>query len=196
MVDELRRERPHEPRDEVADRRDQPVEDAQEATTVAELRAQLAAARAEAAENWEKYLRCRAEMENYRRRVEATYAQLARESRRALLRRFLEVLDNLDRALAAGSEASSAAPLLEGVELTRKQFLTLLEQEGVRPISALGQPFDPRLHEAIGTLAVPDAEGTVVHEALRGYIVDDDLLRPARVIVATHEEPPEHEQAG
>jgi molecular chaperone GrpE len=194
MVDELRKQRRRTPRHEGAgqDHAETPATQAtgEAPDATADLEAQLKAARAEAAENWEKYLRCRAEMENYRRRVEATYAQLARESRRKLLRRFLEVLDNLDRAIAASSGASSPEPLLEGIELTRKQFLALLEQEGVRPIPALGQPFDPRLHEAIGTVAVPDAEGTVVREALRGYVVDDDLLRPARVIVATHEESP------
>lgn len=157
------------------------------AAMVDDLRAQLDAARAEVAANWENYLRCRAEMENYRRRVESTYAQLARESRRTLLRRFLEVLDNLDRALSTGADTSPTA-LLDGVELTRQQFLALLKHEGVRPIAALGRPFDPRLHEAVGTVAVPGAEGTVVREALRGYTVDDDLLRAARVIVATREE--------
>lgn len=186
MVDEVREQAQVAPAPDHEESRTPEQGTAESAAYADDLRAQLEAARAEAAANWDKYLRCRAEMDNYRRRVEATYAQLVRESRRALLRRFLEVLDNLDRALATAPDANPAA-LLEGVELTRKQFLTLLEQEGVRPIAALGQPFDPRLHEAIGTVAVPDAAGTVVREALRGYTVDDELLRAARVIVATHE---------
>lgn len=183
MVEELREERPA------------PVERCEESLASEpagmasalgdDVAAQLDAARAEATASWEKYLRCRSEMENYRRRIEASYAQLAREGRRTLLRRFLEVLDNFERALACGGEPTNPAALLEGVELTRRQFLSLLEQEGVRPIPALGQPFDPRLHEAVGTRAVPEAEGTVIAEALRGYKMGDDLLRPARVIVAT-----------
>jgi molecular chaperone GrpE len=159
------------------------------AARVAQLEAELAAAKAEAAANWDKFLRERADMENFKRRVERTNADQARRDRKSLLLQFLNVLDNLERALSyhttSGQEADVAA-LLTGLRLTESQFRDLLANAGVSEVTALGEAFDPARHEAVATTVATDVpEGQVVEELQKGYRYGEDLLRPARVRVAT-----------
>src|SRR5262249_17529487 len=99
----------------------------------------------------------------------------------------LDVVDNLDRAIAAADDLSS--PLLRGVELVREQFLAKLEAFGVTRLQAVGEPFDANRHEAISTEAVadPSQDGLVVRVVKEGYAIGDELLRPAAVIVGTRE---------
>jgi molecular chaperone GrpE len=113
----------------------------------------------------------------------------AERSRRAMLAEFLEVVDNLDRALAAAARTQAAATLVEGVEMVRRQFLSKLEGFGVARIPSLGQRFDPTRHEAVTTVAVADAErdGTIVGVVSEGYAIGDEVLRPAAVAVAKSE---------
>jgi molecular chaperone GrpE len=162
---------------------------AAEVDRVAELEAALAAAKAEAAQNWDRYLRERAEMENYKRRIERTYADLAKQGRKTLLSRVVAALDNLDRALsyqAASGEEVDTQSLLTGLRMTYQQFEELLAAEGVKPIEAVGVQFDPSLHDAVATAAVDDMpDGQIVDELQKGYTYQDELLRPARVRVAT-----------
>jgi molecular chaperone GrpE len=133
-------------------------------------------------ENHDKYLRTLAELENVRKRLEKTYNNRVVEAQRNLLRGFLEVADNLERALEAAQEGGDIA---SGVELTYRQLQRLLAQYGVEPIEAVGRPFDPTQHEAVGTVPANGvADETVVAEERRGYVHDDQLLRPARVYVA------------
>ena len=98
----------------------------------------------------------------------------------------LEVLDNLDRAIAAARESDApAGTLLRGVELVRDQFLAKLEALGVRHIDTLGQVFDAAVHEAVSMAPVtdPSQDGLVVAVAREGYAIGDELLRPASVVV-------------
>lgn len=148
------------------------------------LRRELAEARREAAENRDLYLRALADKENARKRLERLYEERLAESKRVLLRRIIAVADNLERALA---HQEAREGLVEGIRLTYRQLQDVLRAEGVEPIQALGQPFDPAEHEAVGVVEGPEPPGTVVGEELRGYRQGEYLLRPAHVRVAAGE---------
>ncbi len=154
--------------------------------TIARLEADLVTARAEAAGNWDKFLRERADVENTKRRLERTYADQIRRQQKALLAKFLGVVDNLERALAyAEGGASDPERLVQGVRLTQALLRDTLQAEGVRAVPAEGQQFDPAVHEAIASEARSDVpEGQVVAELQRGYLFGDELLRAAMVRVA------------
>ncbi len=155
-----------------------------EPETLEALRRELAEARREAAENRDLYLRALADKENARKRLERLYEERLAESKRVLLRRIIAVADNLERALA---HQDAREGLVEGIRLTYRQLQDLLRAEGVEPIQALGQPFDPAEHEAVGVVEGPEPPGTVVGEELRGYRQGEYLLRPAHVRVAAGE---------
>ncbi|HHH42199.1 MAG TPA: nucleotide exchange factor GrpE [Chloroflexi bacterium] len=128
----------------------------------------------------DRALRLQAEMENYRKRMDRRAEDRIRQERKRLLRTFLTVADNLERALAQGDPND---PLYEGVALTHRELMRLLEQEGVKPIEAVGAPFDPAHHEAVATTDSRSEPMVVVQEVEKGYLLDDELLRPAKVIV-------------
>lgn len=144
--------------------------------------AALAEAQAAVAANEDKFLRARAELENYRRRAIRERSEVAREAKREVLLRVLDVLDNLERAL--GYEQADAQALLMGLRMTVTQFEDVLSGLGVKAVAACGEQFDPRWHEAVATVVDPEqAEGIIVEEIQHGYHLDDVLLRPARVKV-------------
>jgi molecular chaperone GrpE len=146
---------------------------------------QLSAANARADENYGKYLLAVADFDNYKKRMQRDLDSLVAARRRMLLERFLPVLDNLERALQSNSEGDQ---LRGGIEQTLRGFEAVLAGEGVKALDVKGKPFDPRLAEAIGTSAATngEADDTVVDVAEKGYTMGDDLLRPAKVIVAKH----------
>ena len=156
------------------------VEDDPVTTPLAE---QLAAANARADDNYNKFLLAMADFENYKKRLQRDIESIVTSHRRALLERFLPVVDNLERALQLGREGDG---LRGGIEQTLKGFEAVLAGEGVKPIDVKGKPFDPRVAEAIGTTAPANGteEDTVVEVAQKGYNIGDELLRPAQVIVA------------
>ena len=151
---------------------------------------ELEAIRQEAAGYKDKYLRAAAEVENTRKRLERRYADQAEEEKKRLLRAFLTVADNLERALAHSGRPPPITPdsqgggLRDGVQLTHQELQRLLRQEGVEPLEAMGQPFDPHYHEAVLTIACDDEVDTVVEERQKGYLYRGQLLRPAKVGVA------------
>jgi len=112
--------------------------------------------------------------------MERIYRDRAQEEKKRLLRAFLAVADNLARALACQDEGEG---LRRGVELTYRECQRLLTQEGVEPIEALGQPFDPYLHEAVEVVEDGGKPGTVVEELEKGYTYQGQVLRPAKVKV-------------
>ncbi len=130
--------------------------------------------------------RLQAEMENFRKRHQRLADERVAADRERLLRAFLDVADNLERALNA--DGTDVENLRHGVSLTHQTMERLLNQEGAELIQAKGQPFDPTWHEAVSTVphqntdAEPD---TIVEVVQAGYHLGDRLLRPARVIVAT-----------
>ncbi len=137
--------------------------------------------------NWQqKALKLQAEMDNFRKRQERRAEESTANERERLIGRFLPVLDNLSRALAHQPQAGEDQTeiLRQGVELTQRELLRILEGEGVVPLETVGQPFDPEWHEAIATIPAEVEPGTVVEQVETGYKVGDKLLRPAKVVVA------------
>jgi molecular chaperone GrpE len=145
----------------------------------------LAEAQAEAAKNWDLYLRERAELENFRKRTQRDKEEFRIFTRKELLLEVLPVLDNLERALSHTGQSGEGQGLVEGVTMTVAQFRKVVEDFGARPMVAVGAPFDPNLHQAMGQLETAEQPpGTVVSEYQKGYLLHDRLLRPALVVVA------------
>jgi molecular chaperone GrpE len=137
-------------------------------------------------EEHDRLLRAAADLENFKKRAARERDDVQRFGNERVLKDLLPVLDDLDRALASAPEGD---PLVKGVQLVKAGFEQALARHGVKGFSAMGQPFDPALHEAL--LQVPTADaapGTVVLEHARGFTLNDRLIRPAMVGVAT--EPP------
>ena len=129
-----------------------------------------------------KALELQAEMDNFRKRQQRRAEEFIAQEKERLLTRFLSVADNLGRALAHADEP--AANLSQGVELTHRELMRILETEGVSRLETLGQPFDPALHEALATMPTKGEPDTIIEEIEPGYVIGDKLLRPARVVVA------------
>ena len=147
---------------------------------------ELAAAKAKADENYSKFLLAMADFENYKKRMERQLGEISLAGKKSVLKKFLPVLDNLERALTydAGSEG-----LRGGLAATLRGFESVLDSEGVKSLSFKGQRFDPKFAEAIGTrpASADLPEDTVVEEAARAYVMGDDVLRAAQVFVAKSE---------
>ena len=173
--------------DPTADNADDPgllVEvDAPAAAPTSTLETELADAKAKAKDNWDKFLRATADLENYRRRSKRDLDDAKAESRTRVLKEMLPVVDNLERALAH-TDGVDTASLLEGVRLVLRQFSHALEKCEVTAIEADGKPFDPNQHEAIGQKESDAPPGSVVEVLQKGYKLADRLLRPSLVIVA------------
>ncbi|MGH7755074.1 MAG: nucleotide exchange factor GrpE [Vulcanimicrobiaceae bacterium] len=158
--------------------------DVREDAQLAQLSAELAAARERAADFESQLAYARADIENVRKRAQRIADDTVSRGRRSLLGKLLPVLDNLQRAL--GYEDSEA--LRNGLQATVRSFEELLAAEDVTPLATLGKPFDPRIADAIGTRISPDlGDDLVVEETQRGYRIGDEILRPAHVIVAKRE---------
>jgi molecular chaperone GrpE len=152
---------------------------------VADLEAALQKAQKEAAENYDRLLRVSADFENYKKRVSKEKSDLIRYGNDELIRELLPVIDNLERALEHASSEGAQEGIQGGVEMTLQQFLGILQRFGVTPIAAEGEPFDPTKHEAVMEQATGDYDpGHVVAELQKGYLLNDRLVRPAKVVVA------------
>jgi len=160
-----------------------------EADQLAALEKQLAESQAQAADSQQKsqeyleaLMRERADFTNFRRRVEQERAQLWSQASAETIKKLLPVLDDLERALQNRPAEDVWA---NGVELIARKFVSLLEKEGVTPMQAKGQPFDPNLHEAISQEPCENCEpGTVTEVLQQGYMHGERTLRPALVKVA------------
>lgn len=130
-----------------------------------------------------KALELQAEMDNFRKRQRRRAEEAITQEKERLLSRFLSVADNLRRALAHADGAT--ANLSQGVELTHRELIRILEDEGVTRLDTAGQPFDPTLHEAVAVLPAEAEPDTILEEVEAGYKLGDKLLRPAKVVVAT-----------
>jgi molecular chaperone GrpE len=127
----------------------------------------------------------RADFENYQKRIQRDLAEERRYAHAAFARELLPALDNLQRALAAARQQGEEGPLAQGVGLVQTHLLDVFRRFGVTPIDALGQPFDPHLHEAVQQQPRTDVvPGTVVKVLEPGYRLHERVLRPARVVVA------------
>jgi molecular chaperone GrpE len=163
---------------------------------VAQLQADLTAAKAENEELRDRYLRKAAEFDNFRKRTEREKLDLMNSARGAVLIEFLPVLDACERALDSLNSAPGGNDAMQqyrnGVELLYRQLGGTLERLGVVPVETEGRAFDPHVHEAISReVSAQYGENTVTRELRRGYMFKDRLLRPAQVIVSTR---PQDEQ--
>jgi len=154
-------------------------------TYIEELEARLAAKDAELRELLTKYRGASEEFDQARVRLRKEVTKDVERGRRGLIGSFLEVLDNLDRALAAAGDRADD-PFVRGVSLVRQQFLATLEGLGVSRLEPAGQPFDPACHEGVATVTPADGvpAGTIVGVVRPGYVIGDEVLRPAQVAVA------------
>ena len=145
---------------------------------------QLRSAREEAEQYKDKFLRERAEMENFRKRQERIATDRTERFKRDLIEKVLDVMDNLDRAMRY-EDSMDREGLQQGLRMVQWQLDELLKAEGLTPVPTVGEQFDPHRHEAVDK--VPSAEhpeGTIVEEVRKGYMMGSDLLRPARVMVS------------
>ncbi|MEJ7598122.1 MAG: nucleotide exchange factor GrpE [Kofleriaceae bacterium] len=146
--------------------------------------AKIAGLEKEKKENWDRYLRAAADLENLRKRQKREVDDAKLEAKAKTLKEMLPVVDNLERAIEHATTQAGTNPIVEGVQLVLRQFLTAFERLDVAPIDAQDQPFDPNLHEAISQQESESPPGTVVQVLQRGYKSGDRLLRPALVVVA------------
>ena len=130
----------------------------------------------------ERGIRMLAEFDNYRRRTRQEKALAEQNGKREVLLAFLDVMDDFDRALLHLGEAPDA--VADGLRLIRQRFSDVLHSNGVTPFDSEGKPFDPTVHEAMAAIDSDGEEsGTVYTEHRRGYFINGELLRPARVAV-------------
>ena len=142
---------------------------------------------AKADENWDRLLRTAADFDNYKKRAAREKQEATRYANEALLQKLIPVLDNLDVALASAQAAPGQAveSLQTGINMIQQQLRNALKETGLEEINAVGQPFDPNLHEAVSQRECKDVpEGQVVQQLRKGYRFRERLLRPATVIVA------------
>jgi molecular chaperone GrpE len=149
----------------------------------AELRREVDRLEAEVASERERRLRALADFDNFRRRVRRERAEAERAELRALLLELLEVMDDFDRARSHLGDSQDA--VADGLRLIRQRLDRVLRSNGVEAFESAGSPFDPEVHEAMGTVEGEGHEpGVVAAELRRGYLWNGRLLRPSRVLVA------------
>ena len=150
-----------------------------------ELKIELEKANQQAAENFEGWQRERADFLNYKKRIERDRVSTEQAITSDIVKNFLVILDDLERALKARPASGEGAAWAEGIELIYRKLQTQLEAKGVTRIPAESQEFDPNLHEAITHEDNPDFEsGQIIEVIEQGYLLGDRVVRPARVRVA------------
>jgi molecular chaperone GrpE len=152
----------------------------------AALEDQLAAAKKEAVENYDHYVRAIADLENFRRRVAREKEELRLFASSSLLQGLLPVLDNLQLGIAAARQQTDTKTVVDGVSMVLEQLKGLLDRHGLKEVNPVGQKFDPHQHEAIAHHPSPDVPEEHVSQVVRiGYSLNGRLLRPASVVVSS-----------
>jgi molecular chaperone GrpE len=153
---------------------------------IASLREQLEVKEREASENLNRYLRERAELENFKKRTQREREDAIRYANEGLIRDLVPIIDNLERAVAHAKTGVDGSPLIEGVDMVLKGLVDVFTRHGVVQVTAVGEVFDPTKHEAMAQVESDQHKAnTVVEEFNKGYLYRDRLLRPALVSVAT-----------
>lgn len=162
--------------------------DATQTAQAADLHASLEAKEKEASENYDRYLRAMAELDNYRKRAARDKEDAIKYGNEKLIKDILPIMDSLDRALHQAAEVSvrnNFEAFQQGLELIHSQILGCLERHGVVKIAAKGEEFDPERHQALMQVETPGMEGNrVVDEYESGYTLNGRLLRPSKVSVS------------
>lgn len=145
----------------------------------------LEEAQRQAHENRDRWMRAVADLENFKKRAAHERSRLQKYRYEALLLDLLPILDNMERAVTHCSDEGRSDGVAEGLCMIAGMFRDLLGKYGVEEVKALGEPFDPQFHEAIARLPSPDKPANVVVEEMeKGYLYQDRLLRPAKVVVS------------
>ena len=149
-----------------------------------DLMARLQEAEKRAAENYDKYLRAVAELDNYRKRVVREKADAIRYGNETLIRDMLPLVDGMDRAIEHACNSEDFNAFREGLRMLHGQLLSSLQKHGLERIDAEGKEFDPNVHEAMMQVESADHENSrVIDEFEKGYLLNGRLLRPAKVSV-------------
>jgi molecular chaperone GrpE len=149
------------------------------------LKQQLEQEQAKAAEYLDNWRRAAADLANYRKRMERESSEITRAANADLIRRLLPILDDFDRAFQTVPADLRDLTWVDGIMLIFRKMQAILELEGLKPIEALGKPFDPHLHEAVVHEETDKYEdGLVIGELQKGYMLNDRVLRPTLVKVA------------
>lgn len=145
-----------------------------------QLRTELSAAN-------DKYLRLYAEFDNYKRRVAKERIELMQTAGKEVIASLLPVIDDLERALKAFETATEILPMQEGISLVTQKLKTILANQGLKEMEAIGTPFDADLQEAVTNVPAPsdDLKGKVIDEIEKGYFLHDKVLRHAKVVVGS-----------
>jgi molecular chaperone GrpE len=152
---------------------------------IADLRLKLNAKEEEAKNNYDRYVRQVAELDNFKKRSAREREETTRYANENLVRDLLPVIDNLERAITHASSGGNGKPLLEGVDMVLKGFLDILSKHGVQPVPAVGLAFDPAQHDALAQVeSAEHPPNTVIEQHQKGYLLRDRLLRPALVTVS------------
>jgi molecular chaperone GrpE len=155
------------------------------AIPAADLEATLAAKEKEVERLQDRLLRLQAEFENFKRRAARDKTEFLKFANEGVLLEMLPVLDNLERAIASARAEAGSTSLIEGIDMVVRLFRTGLEKFGVRPIQAVGSPFDPAVHQAVAQVETAAGEDNqVLEEIQRGYLLEGRVLRPAMVKVS------------
>ena len=150
---------------------------------VSALKNELKKRKKESKENYDRYLRAAADLDNYRKRAARERADIVKYGKEDLIRDILPFLDSLDRALEH-KDTDDAQAFRDGVALIQEQLLCCLKKHGVERIESVGVNFDPNIHEALMQMESPDHEDNqVVSEMEKGYLLNGRLIRPSRVCV-------------
>lgn len=162
-----------------------PAEPSTPEEQISRLQEQLVAKETEVRDNWDRFVRERADLENYRKRANREKEELLNYGNKSLIEEILPIVDNLERALAHATEDDQSA-VVEGIRMTHLMLVAALKKFGVTPLETVGTTFDPAFHQAM-TQVPTDLypPNTVVEEFQKGYLLKERLLRPAMVTVAT-----------
>lgn len=145
----------------------------------------LADAKAEAQRNKEQWMRTAADFDNFRKRSRREVDDARKAGREEMLKEFLPVFDNLERAIQSAQRAQDVKAVADGLNMILRQFLDTLGRQNIQKVPSTGQQFDPTVHEAIQQVESDEHEpGTVVAEVQPGYVQGERLVRPAMVVVA------------
>jgi molecular chaperone GrpE len=178
------------PQESAAAQEEAAVEEAQQAEVMDEeyqqLEKELEQSRQQATQNLEGWQRERAEFSNYKRRIEREQGQMSQNITAEVIRKYLVILDDLERALKARPTEGEGAAWAQGVELIYRKLQNVLESEGVLRIQAENEMFNPNIHEAISHEESPDHEsGEIIEVVQQGYKIGERIIRPALVRVAS-----------
>jgi molecular chaperone GrpE len=164
---------------------EQPLEETGDVHILSALEVELQEQRKQADEHYQRYLRTQADFDNFRRRSRLEKEDFAKYASAKLIEQLLPIVDNFERALSASHDVKDFDALMKGVDMIFRQLDQVLVQEGLSPMNAVGQPFNPEYHQAIMQVESEDhEEGIVLEEIQKGYILKDKVLRPAMVKVS------------